>query len=252
MRLSTSIKLGKRTLGAATILFSVLFLSSCLKNDDTDYTPAQSNVLIVNAYPASSEDGVIFGYNGYYVDKDQPIAYGDYSRYYRGLYAGFTLSFFRASSPQTVLAEGGSPGENLNWSVFFTGKRLNDGGDSTFAIKDKFEKPAGGKANIRFVNASKSLGDLDFTVGTEKASAVKFGTATDFKTYNADGSTAMDVAVAAVGGTTNLATLNFTPKSGNTYTVYVFGLKTETGAKRVQLKFIDHEAAYAESESAGQ
>ncbi len=242
MKFLPLIENGKKTVGLVALFFSVLLLSSCLKNDDNDYTPEQSNLLVVNAYPEAMTDGILWAYNGSFVNSDAPIAYASNSRYYSGLYRGVEIAFLKASDKQTVLARGGAQGGNTSWSAFVTGKS-----DSSFIVKDGYTAPTAGKANIRFVQASRSSAKVDVLIGTEKTSGVAFSSGTDpqFKEFTVDGTSELLVSVFAADGTTALVTRSFIPKSGKTYTLYLYGSKTATGPKGLGLGIIDHDAANA-------
>ncbi|GEM_PF-1174528 len=230
---------GYLSTGFVLFLFAVL-LSSCLKNDDDDYVPKYTDLLIVNADPGSQQ-GVYFWYNGTTVET--PIPYSQNSSYYNGLVEGASIAFFNAANTTTAITGGRVPMGDKSYSVYVAGK-----GDSSFVVEDVMITPATGNAAIRFVNASKSAGAVDvvFSTSTEKLTNVKFHGAEGqanpvFKGYTAG---ATEVNVYETGTTTNpLATYTFTPVQGSSYSLYLRGVKNGTGTKALGIGRVDHTEA---------
>lgn len=223
---------------------AVLLLSSCLKSKN-DYEPVYSTVMIVNA-DANTPQAYFF-YDRQFLET--PINYGSNTPYYENLVGGAFLGFIKTTSDKEYYITGSVPPVSGTYSIYLAGT-----GDSSFVIEDKLITPAADKIAIRFVNASKSAGDVDVTLTSDasgatpvKLSAVKFhgtkGVAVpEFKEYPAAATT---VDVYATGTTTPvLATFDLPPTPGKSYTIYLSGHKTPANAgKAFKLNKVDHTGA---------
>ncbi|WP_374165436.1 DUF4397 domain-containing protein [Arcticibacter sp. MXS-1] len=231
-----------RFISSGLILLGVTMLfSACLKSNDNDnYKPVLSDVMIVNADPniTSAE----FAYGGQRTEYN--IGYSTNSKYYKDLFAGVEMVFFKGSS-NTVVARGAVPaGADSVFSIYLAGS-----GDSSFVVADKLVSPSGTNAAIRFVNASKSAGSVDVSISTATAKLTAQGfsgasgaASPTFKEYPA-GQTVVNVY--AAGTETPLVTtpLTFNAVAGVSYTVYLRGVKDGQGAKQLGLGLVDHKSA---------
>lgn len=210
----------------------VILLSACLKSKET--TVDTSNMMIVNAC-SDAQRGIFWTYNGYLAeDTTNTIKYGAARGYYQQLLQGTVIVAYNLNGPEDITS-GGAPGGNGSYSLFVVGQQ-----DSSFMLKDTYTTPASGKANIRFVQASKSLSSVDVTIGSNSYTNIPFSynQSPAFNEYDANGVTDLTVTVRSSGST--LATTTIRPQSGASYTIFLAGDANLASPRNLRLFVYDH------------
>jgi hypothetical protein len=109
-------------------------------------------------------------------------------------------------------------------------------------LDDNLEKPATGKAKIRFVNLSPDGGSLSLNVNgaaTDLATNKAFKEFSTFEAVDATESTTLNIKNATTGAVETTLT-NVKLEDGKIYTVYAKGLKATTDDTRFSAKMFLH------------
>ena len=160
-----------KTALAFVLLFSgVIFLSSCLKNND-DFTPTTSYFSIVNGY--SGLNSLDFYLDGLKANT-QPLLYKQSTEYLQVYSGGRRLTITKGGTTD-ILSDGGIQLANDKYySVFLYRKNATDtSGISGLGAVDDLSAPSASKAKIRLANLTP--GDVKIDVYIKGTADTLFG-----------------------------------------------------------------------------
>jgi len=139
-------------------LMGLLSLSSCLKDNKNDYNPPIALVSFFQAVP--NEPAVDF-----YLDNNKvnwaPINYGDGVDYFRAFASKRTAYFYLPSTMDKKFSDTLSFKQDSIYSLFLAGTTAHP---ELIKLNDIIEKPASGKASIRFIHLSPDAPAVDVAV----------------------------------------------------------------------------------------
>lgn len=210
----------------AVCLLSTL-LSSCLKNNDSYYAPPP--VAFVSFIQASTNEPPMDFYMNNNKVNLAPINYGDGLDYFRAYTGKRTLSFYNAGTTTLLFSDTATLNVNVAYSVFLTNASATSASPSILLLTDSINKPASGKANIRFVNVSPDAPAVDLAVLDSAA----FVSNKAYKGYSLflpiQGGKTYTFNVLQHGTNTVLATLSDVPvNTGLVYTIWFHGLASSS------------------------
>jgi hypothetical protein len=139
--------------------FNLLFLSSCLKNDDNEVEQIISALTVVNGAPdAPAFDFVL---NRELVSSN--VLFGIRIPYFY-LYSGPNQASFysRGTTTAPIYSSTINLTQGKFYSLFLTG--LQTDSLTSLLTEDDLTQPATGKAKLRFINLSPDAGVLDFAI----------------------------------------------------------------------------------------
>jgi hypothetical protein len=200
-------------------MLSVLFLSSCLKNNTDYYAPPVAYVSFIQASP--NEPPLDLYLNNNKVNQP-PIGYGTTLDYFRAYTGTRTVNLYNQGTMNKVLSDTVNLSANVAYSLFMTNTTAHP---DLLLLTDTINQPAAGKANIRFVNVSPDAPAVDFAIKdtTAKVSNKAFKGFSSF--LPVQGGKSYTFEVRQHGTSTVLATLaNVTVSSGLVYTIWFHGL----------------------------
>jgi hypothetical protein len=207
--------LTKRIAGLGVVcMLSVLFLSSCLKNNNDYYAPPVAYLSFIQASPDEPPLDLYLNNN--------KVNYGATIDYFRAYTGTRTVNLYNQGSTTKVFSDTIHLNADVAYSLFLTNTTAHP---SLFLLTDSLSKPATGKANVRFVNVSPDAPTVDFAV--KDSTALVSNKA--FKGFSSflpiQGSKSYTFEVRQHGTNTVLATLaNVTLNSGVVYTIWFHGL----------------------------
>lgn len=222
------------------MLFAALTLSavmtSCSKDFDNTPAPSVSGLNMINASPTTELlDFFVNNTRG----NNENFDFGKKLGYYN-LYSGTSkISMTKKGSQTALTSESFNFAPERGYSLFVIGKI-----DSLkfLMVKDSVSLPASGKANVRFVNVSPDAPALNLSVGTAATDLVTdkgYKQYSEFTTIDAATKvsfTAKNKATGAVEATLPDVEI----KSGETYTIWVKGLKAATDSTKLGLAIFRH------------
>lgn len=215
--------------------FSLLFLSSCLKNSDSDNNTIGSALTVIHASPDTEPFDFVLNRSAVL---PQNVSYATRIPYF-SLYSGtYEARFYKHNtytdplySTDINLAQG------KYYSLFLTGLEADL---TNLLIEDDLSRPEEGKAKLRFVNVSPDAGALDFSIVTDSL----FASNKNFKEYTAFYNIAPGTYSATFSSHTGEAVdFDFELKleRGKTYTVVARGLvETTNEDQKLENGLINH------------
>lgn len=222
---------------AAALTFSMLSLGlvSCSKMD-SNYEPIQvSGLNIIQAVPTTELLDV-------YVDNTRANG----TEFEFGSKIGY-LSAFSGNRAFNVTKRGTSTSlkslqhtlkPQAGYSLFVANTLANI---EFLMLEDNLEKPAAGKAKIRFVNLSPDAGTLALNVNgaaTDLAINKAFKEFSAFETVDATENATLNIKNASGATETSIAAVKL--EDGKIYTVYAKGIKANTDDTRLSAKVFVH------------
>ena len=224
---------------AAALTFSVfsLGLVSCSKMDN-NYEPIQvSGLNIIQASPTTELLDV-------YVDNTRAngntdFEFGNKIGYLSAFSGNRVFNVTKKNNLTSLKSLQHNLAPNLGYSLFVVNKLENI---ELLILDDNLEKPAAGKAKIRFVNLSPDGGSLSLNVNgaaTDLATNKAFKEFSTFEAVDATESTTLNIKNATTGAVETTLT-NVKLEDGKIYTVYAKGLKATTDDTRFSAKMFLH------------
>lgn len=200
---------------------SLVFLASCDNDDDADVQPDPvSYVSLYNASPDAPDLNIL-------VDDRQintyPFEYSDYTGYLRFFIGDRNLKFGPFGASNTVVDTTITLENEKAYSIFVVDEYNSA---SLLVLNDNADKPASGKAKIRFVNLSPDGGAVSLQVKDESTPLTEvqgFKEATDFFEVDAK---SFDFEVVADNGDPKLQIPGIVFQDGWFYTIVVKGYNT--------------------------
>lgn len=195
--------------------------SSCLKNHDNDYAaaPARALISVVNASPGSQPVD-------FYLDQNKannpPIIYGDGIDYVQAYTGKRTASFNLSGTQQKIKSDTLTLQQNQFYTLYLTNTPAQA---EYFLVRDSINRPAAGKATIRFVNVSPNAPAADLAIknGAVLATNKAYKTASAFVPVNGNSTYTFEIRQAGTGNV--LVTLPEIKIKGDAiYTVWLQGL----------------------------
>ncbi|MEJ5995725.1 DUF4397 domain-containing protein [Pedobacter sp. Du54] len=212
----------KHAIKASALLLALSFtFVSCKDDKDDEPTAAMASLTVVNSVEGS-------GAQDFYVNDSKKISsltYGSNANI--SITSGTNVGVFRNSSATTVNASATfTVGANTKQTMFLI--KNADGSYGVNAYSDD-NTSTSGKARVRFINLSPTLGaaiNVTTSTGTSLASALAYRGASTYQTIDAN--TALNVNVIGSLQTTTIAGSEF--QAGKVYTIW-FDSSTTTEAK---------------------
>src|SRR6185437_5656530 len=199
-------------------------LSSCLKeNKNQNYMPPAG---LVSFTQASPDQPII----NFYLDANKvnayPLNYGENLDYFQAFAGKRTANFYNAGTSNTILSDTVTFNQNAIYSLFLTGTTTKP---EMVVVRDTLNRPAAGKATIRFINLSPDAPAVSLAVqgGAVLATNEAYKQYSSFAAVTGNSTYTFEVRQ----GTTNtvLATLpGITINSGFVYTIWFHGLVNNT------------------------
>jgi len=214
-----------RGIAAAGLL--CLMLTSCLKTDNSSFPPpATALVTFIQAIP--DEPSVNFFLNGDRVNQS-PVDYGFGVDYVSAFAGTRTVNIYHSNDMSSVLSLPVTLNANTAYSIFLATTSTKK--PQILLLTDTLNKPAGGKAGLRFVNVSPDAPAVDLAI---KGGAVVVANKSPLG-YSAflplQGKTNYTFEVRAAGTSVVLATIpNVTLNDGALYTIWLGGLVASTSS----------------------
>jgi hypothetical protein len=217
---------GKWMAGLCAVCLLSALLSSCLKNNNSYYAPPVAYVTFIQA--STNEPPLDFYMNNNKVNL-APINYGTGLDYFRAYTGKRTLSFYSAGTMTQLYSDTATLNVNVAYSVFLTDASATSASPSILLLTDSVNKPASGKANIRFVNVSPDAPAVDLAVQDSAA----FVSNKAYKGYSSflpmQGGKTYTFNVLQHGTNTVLATLsNVQISTGLVYTLWFHGVASSS------------------------
>lgn len=220
-------------LSSVLLLSSLVFLSSCKKDDDDEIVATYGNILTTHASPdAPGVDLLIDNVK----QNTAALNFPDNTGYIKKSTGTRNVKVNVSGTTTTVINADLDIEANKNYSVFAVDSVSKI---SAIVLVDDLTAPASGKAHVRFVHLSPNAPAVDVAVAS--SGAVVFGNksfkeATAF-TPLAAGDYNLDVRVA---GTTTVALVlpTITLEAGKIYTVFAKGFLGGTGAQALGAQII--------------
>jgi hypothetical protein len=210
---------------SAVCMLSVLFLSSCLKNNNDYYVPPVGYVSFIQASP--DEPPLDLYLNNNKVNQ-APIGYGNAIDYFRAYTGTRTVNLYTLGTMNKTLSDTINVSANAVYSLFMINTSAHPG---LLALTDTLNQPAAGKASIRFVNVSPDAPAVDFAIkdSTAMVSNKAFKGFSSFLPVQGGKNYSFEVRQHGTG--TVLATFTNVPiSSGLVYTIWFHGLANSTNA----------------------
>jgi len=213
----------KSFLRIAIVCLIPLALSSCLKNDSSYYNPPVSLVTLIQASPDEPNLDV-------YLDNNRVNSgifnYGTSIDYFRAFAGKRNVNFYVTGTVNRVFSDTVNFSQDNFYSVFLANKASSP---ELVKLKDTLNRPANGKASVRFVNLSPDAPAVDLVVKTGPVVVAN----KSYKGYSSfvpvTGATTYTFEVHQAGTATVLATLPATSlQSGYIYTIWLQGLAHPT------------------------
>jgi hypothetical protein len=221
---------------ALALSFISLALVSCSKFDDDDYQPVEvSGLNIIQASPTLELlDVYVDGRraNGLEFEFGSKIGY-------LSAYSGNRIFDVAKRNSQTSLKSLQyvlKP--QLGYSLFVVNTLANI---EFLMLEDNLQKPAAGKAKVRFVNLSPDAGALSLNVNgatTDIVSSKAFKEYSDFVVIDAAENVSFNIK--NTNNTVETALSSIKVEDGKTYTIYAKGLKANNDDTRLSAKLFAH------------
>jgi len=222
---------------AAALTFSVLSLGlvSCSKMEN-NYEPIQvSGLNIIQASPTTELLDV-------YVDNSKAnnteFEFGSKIGYLSAYSGNRTFNVTKRGTGTSLKSLQHTLKPQAGYSLFVANTLANI---EFLMLEDNLEKPATGKAKIRFVNLSPDGGALSLNVSgaaTDLATNKAFKEFSSFETVNAAASATLTIKNATGATETTINAVNL--EDGKIYTVYAKGLKANSDDTRLSAKMFTH------------
>ncbi|MDB5143839.1 MAG: hypothetical protein JWQ66_2552 [Mucilaginibacter sp.] len=212
--------LTKRITGLGVVcMLSVLFLSSCLKNNNDYYVPPVAYLSFIQASPDEPPMDLYLNNNKV---NQVGFNYGGTIDYFRAYTGTRTVNLYNQGGMAKIFSDTIHLNANVAYSLFLTNTAAHP---SLFLLTDSLSKPAVGNASVRFVNVSPDAPAVDFAIkdSTALVSNKAFKGFSSFLPIQASKNYTFEVR--QHGTNTVLATLtNVTLNSVVVYTVWFHGL----------------------------
>lgn len=221
---------------AAALVLSLGF-ASCSKMDN-NYEPIQvSGLNVIQASPTLELLDV-------YVDNSRTnqnldFEFGDKIGYLSAYSGNRTFNVTKKGSLTSLKSLQYALKPKIGYSLFVANTLENI---ELLMLEDNLEKPATGKAKIRFVNLSPNGGTLNLNVNgaaTDLVTNKAFKEYSDFEPIDAAGSVSFNIKNTTSGAVETTIT-NYKIEEGKIYTIYAKGLKTNTGDTGFSSKIFVH------------
>ncbi|HTI57766.1 DUF4397 domain-containing protein [Mucilaginibacter sp.] len=212
-----------KTAAAVIGVMGLLSLSSCLKDKNNNYNPP---IALVSFFQAAPDDPAL----DFYLDNNKvnwgPINYGDGVDYFRAFASKRTANFYLPSTMDSQFSDTLSFKDGNIYSLFLAGPKTHQ---ELVLLNDTVEKPASGRASIRFIDLSPDAPAVDVAVKDSAA----FITNKNYKQYTSftpmPGDKNYTFTILQKGTSTVLATLdNVSIANGGVYTIIFTGLSAGT------------------------
>lgn len=205
-----------------------LSLSSCLKNNDSNYVaPPSAGLSIFHASPGTQPFNVAIGNT--IINNGYNLIEFEYSKALQ--YVGVTpgsrnVSLLKKNTKDTIRTGTFNLSNDKYYSLFVVDAAPNP---NFLFIEDVITTPLAGKARVRFVNLSPDAGPLDLiaNAGTDTLlfSSTAYKAASPFTDLSGTKPYKFEI---KSGGTSKATLENIEIKSGGTYTIWAKGLSTAT------------------------
>lgn len=208
---------------------ATLSLSSCLKNNNSEYVdPPSAGLSIFHASPGTQKFNVAIG-NTIINDGYQLIEF-EYSKalsYVPVSPGSRNISILKRNTKDTIRTGTFNLVNDKYYSLFVTDAAPNA---NLVFVEDTIVVPPVGKARVRFVNLSPDAGNLDLVVNTAGTDSLLFSnkaykTASPFT--NLSGTKVYKLEIKS-GATSKAVLDNVEIQSGKIYTIWAKGLSTAT------------------------
>jgi hypothetical protein len=220
--MKTNIIVQRKLTPIAGIMCLVLLLSSCLKDNTTNYAPPVALVSFFQASPDETALDLYFNNNRVNIS---PINYGTGLDYFRA-YAGVrTANFYTYGVMNQIFSDTLTIKPNNVYSLFLTNKPSKP---ELVLLNDTINQPAPNMASVRFVDLSPDAPNVDLVLNNNTEVANK--TYKGFSSFlPVTGNTTYNIQVKQTGTSTVLATLSgVTLNSNLVYTIIFSGLVSGT------------------------
>ena len=223
-----------RFLAVLAIAAALTGLTSCLKNTTTPQQP-YTLVTLVNTAPTSYSADI---YLNNKKASDQPYAFGNVAGRSALTPGNLTFDFKKAGS-DSLLASTSAFFDTLQYNtiILYGVSPVN-----VYRIHEDFSNVSQSKTNARFFNSAPGTDNVDFYVGATKVPGAQNFADFTGGGYNSflilePGNNTITAKDATTGNT--LATLqDANLLQGYAYTVFLVGLKTETGDRKLAIKVV--------------
>lgn len=235
-------KKGNSILKSALVLtsaafFSVIFLSSCLKNNDNVEPDPVAGLMAFNLAPDQPAIGIKLSGNNL---TSTPLSYINYTGGYLPIYPGSrSIAAFDADSGESFTSSDFTFDENSYYSLFVAG---TENGYQNIVVKDPLDSlpVVSGKAYIRYINAVVDGGETEVTISNGGGNLVNqnatFATVSDFVEAEAG-----DVTIAINNSDNVQADRTITLEDRKVYTILLTGIAgSDDAATKVQIKYIEN------------
>ena len=217
-------KISLKTTTLITALLITLSFTSCMK-DDFDNTPVYiSGLSLVHASPTTENLDV-------YIDNTRAntadFGFGTKLDYLRAYSGSRTITVTKKGLTTSLTSEQIKLAPDSGYTAFIVDKFETI---DLLTLKDDLDKPATGKAKIRFVNLSPDGGALNLAIAgatTDLADDREFKEYSGFVVVDAAASVTFNIKDKATG-TVQAAVSDVKVEDGKIYTLYAKGLKANT------------------------
>jgi hypothetical protein len=214
----------KLVLGICAGCLISFLLTSCLKTDNSAYTPPTALLSFIQASP--DEPPLDFFLNSNKVNAGS-LYFGDNIEYVSAFAGARTAYFYTAGTTTPILSAPITLNQGIAYSLFLAGKSTSP---EVLLLTDTLNKPSTGNASVRFVNLSPDAPAVDLAVqgGSVLVANRSYKGFSTFVPVPAQSN--YTFVVRQAGTNTVLATLSNVPMvSGTVYTIWFGGLVASTG-----------------------
>jgi hypothetical protein len=228
----------KRNLLAICALLSVLFITSCSK----DEVEANANLMIVNASPnGSNVDAAV---NGSVIVSN--LAYPNHSEY-KAVASGSNNVTVSSTGSSTAFINGTLTMEAGSYYSLYVTDSANKRKEAI--TKDDLSAPAAGKAKVRILHLSPNTGSLDIAITGSGTTTINMAgrsfndirTNTSLAAFQEVDAAGLSLQLKVAGSATTVATIPVPAlTAGKIYTFIIKGFTGATGTTALGIEVIQH------------
>lgn len=223
------LKLVKRSAAAVGVAAVLSLFSSCLKDNNSNYTPPP--VALVSVFDASTSLPALDVYFNNNKVNWNPVTYGSGLSYVQAYTGLRTFNFYAYGENGLLFTDTATLKVNNAYSLFLTGTTAKT---DLVVLNDNVNQPASNSAGVRFVNLSPDAPAADLVLDTVRASSIAYKGASPF--VSIPGGKFYNLQVRKAGTNTVLATLNNVSLNTNyVYTIMLTGLASGTTSNNSEL-----------------
>ncbi|MFT3702775.1 MAG: DUF4397 domain-containing protein [Agriterribacter sp.] len=241
------ISVPSRTIAIAAIAFSLIFFSSCTKNNDNNNSTPVAGLMAFNLAPDKPAIGFALSGNSL---TNAALPYTSYTGGYLSIYAGTRpVVAFDANTNATIASTDYTFDKDKYYSLFLVG-------DTTFqnvVVSDNIDSLSGvsGNAYIRYINAIADSSKPTVTI-TQGGSNIVNENAAFASVSHFTPLTGGDVTLTVSNGSNIQASRTITLEQRKVYTALLVGVPGSTDStKNIQIKYIENGTLSADSTNNG-